>query len=316
MTRSADGWNTYRFQMSDLRASRRINGGEFRLLCDLPAGETFLLRRVEVARSPSTSNDEPQRLVDLRSIHFVLPPQPEVSIVIPIHNKLIYTLQCLQSISQDQIAHSYEVVVVDDGSTDRTVETLKQIAGLRCVALRVNRGFSEACNHGAAAARGRLLLFLNNDTVVQPGWLDELVAVMNNAPRVGVVGSRLIYPQTGEIQHAGVALNESGIPYHIGRDRPNEVDRSTETFEVDAVTGACLLTPRDLYQRLGGFDVGYRQEYQDIDYCLKVAADGKRVMYCGSSAVLHYECVTRNELCWRPCEDQELFLSRWHSRAA
>jgi GT2 family glycosyltransferase len=122
--------------------------------------------------------------------------------VIPVYNHLDHSLTCLRSIAAHPSRIAAEIIVVDDCSSDDTEATLPQIEGLRYQRNPQNLGFIGACNAGAAAARGDYLVFLNNDTAVQPGWLDALVETFDTQERVGLVGAKLIYPD-GRLQEAG-----------------------------------------------------------------------------------------------------------------
>ncbi|MDB4743118.1 glycosyltransferase [Planctomicrobium sp.] len=308
------GWTNCRFQLPDFSCQERINGGDFRIACGLDQGEEFRLQSVEVSRRKGHDATSLRPFNWLERIGFAPAKEPRVSIIIPVHNHLLYTLQCLQSIAIHPCQDSYEVIVVDDASTDDTRETLSQIPGLKLVSIDDNLGFTGACNRGAREAQGELLLFLNNDTVAMTSWLDEMVKVFDVERDAGVVGSRLIYPQTGEIQHIGIGFNHQGLPYHYERDDGEIESRSVSTEDVPAVTGACFLTPSKLFGELGGFDPIYESECQDIDYCLKVASKGLSNYCCGRSILLHYESVTRKELEGELTHDLKLLLDRWNSQ--
>ena len=131
---------------------------------------------MEVTRSPASNDNVPPAFA-MAPIAFLPTATPVVSVVIPVHDRLLYTLQCLQSVATHRIVAPHEIIVVDDGSTDGTAAALDRIRGLRRVSLDANLGFTRACNRGAEAAAGEFLLFLNNDTVTQPGWLDAMVDV-------------------------------------------------------------------------------------------------------------------------------------------
>ena len=127
---------------------------------------------------------------------------PEVSVVIPVFNQARFTWRCLKSLARHATRHSFEIIVVDDGSTDETPQALAKIPGLHYLTNGSNRGFVYSCNRGASVARGRYLVFLNNDTQVLPGWLDELVLTFAAFPDAGLAGSKLIDPD-GHLQEAG-----------------------------------------------------------------------------------------------------------------
>ena len=122
-------WKTHEFSIPDLRPSGRINGGDFRIACDKVGGESFFIRRLEVRRSEASSGANALPTLDVRGIGFARSSSPDVSIVIPVHNQLAYTTQCLQSISTHGAECSLEVVVVDDGSTDGTAALLSRVDG-------------------------------------------------------------------------------------------------------------------------------------------------------------------------------------------
>lgn len=304
-------WQTLHFKLPDLQPQERINTGDFRIVCGSRNRDPFFLRSVEIIREAGTSGKNPSPIAALQKMGFPPTDAPRVSVVIPIHNHLIYTLQCLQSLAANPSSSPVEIIIVDDASTDGSAAALRSIPGLRVLELKTNLGFTGACRHGAAHARGEFILFLNNDTVAHPRWLDEMLAVVDAHPKTGAVGSRLIYPQTGKEQHIGIAYDDRGRPYHLDRDGGTALGPLNATWPVPAVTGACLLTPRALYEAVDGFDPLYDQECQDIDYCCKVAEAGYAIYYCGASVLLHYESITRKEIRWAPERDVKTFLEVW-----
>ena len=172
-------------------------------------------------------------------------PQPRCSVVIPVHNKAALTRQCLDSILDNQPEVPFEIVVVDDASTDFTQALLLDYGkAVRVVRLDKNAGFATACNAGSATGNSDYLLFLNNDTIVQPGWLDTLVAYADEHPEAKIVGSKLLFPD-GTIQHAGVAFDLSGDPLHIYAGFPADHPAVNKSRRFQAVTAACLLIDRD-----------------------------------------------------------------------
>ncbi|HWW77791.1 MAG TPA: glycosyltransferase family 2 protein, partial [Pyrinomonadaceae bacterium] len=221
-------------------------------------------------------------------------PSPDrpvtASVIIPVFNKAEFTFQCLRSLVREVDFGDTEVIVVDNASTDETAELLSHFKGfVRVIRNAENRGFVDACNQGAAESRGRYLVFLNNDTVVLPGWLEALVETAGRDESAGAVGSLFLYPD-GRIQEAGAIVWSNGEAFHYGWGRSPEDRRFTFAREVDYCSGASLLIRRELFERLGGFDRRYAPAYyEDTDLCMGVRSLGYKVVYQPHSRLYHFE---------------------------
>jgi GT2 family glycosyltransferase len=237
------------------------------------------------------------------------------SIVVPVHDRAGLTRQCLEAIFADPPEAPFEVVVVDDASTDSTPEVLAAFGKrVRVVRRTENGGFARACNDGAREARGDLLLFLNNDTVPLPGWLDAMLAYRERNPGAAVVGSKLLFPDD-TIQHAGVVICSDGRPRHLYAGFPARHPAVDRSRRFQAVTAACMLLPRAVFEDAGGFDTAFRNSLEDADLCLRLGERGHEVHYCHESVLYHLESVSRER---RSKDDQanaRLFAERWEGRA-
>lgn len=240
---------------------------------------------------------------------------PETSIVIPVWNRAPFTRRCLEAVARTVDPAQTEVIVVDNGSTDETAALLRQPPlPLRVVTNTSNLGFARACNQGAHASRGRLLVFLNNDTEPEPGWLEALRASAAE-PGVGLVGARLLYPATRRVQHAGIGLNPDGVPDHLWRSAAEDDPRVTEPRDVAMVTGACLAVSREVFDQLGGFDEEYRNGVEDVDLCLAARARGLRVRYEPRAVVLHHEGATEGRFDHADANLRR-FFAKWSTELA
>lgn len=225
---------------------------------------------------------------------FALPcaAQPRVSVIIPVHGKLPYTLACLRSIANHGAQASFEVIVVDDASPDDSAAILAQIDGLRLLRNSTNLGFIGSCNAGAGAARGEYLLFLNNDTQVTPGWLDRLLDAFATEPGCGMAGSRLAYPD-GRLQEAGGIVYADGSAWNYGRFERRDDPQFLFRRDADYISGAALMIDAALFRQIGGFDPRYAPAYcEDMDLAFEVRAAGRRVIYVPDSLVVHCEGVS------------------------
>jgi GT2 family glycosyltransferase len=232
------------------------------------------------------------------------------SIVIPVYNQAALTRQCLETLvaSPPEVAE-LEVVVVDDASSDSTSQVLADYEGrVRVVRNERNLGFAGACNRGAANASGEWLVFLNNDTIPQPGWLDALLRYASGRDGIGVVGAKLLFPN-GRIQHAGVVFAKSQAPHHIYAGFPADHPAVNKSREYQVVTAACALIRRDLFEDAGAFDTAFVNGYEDVDLCLRLRHLGYEIHYCHESVVLHLESATRDYLA--DPANFRLFLERW-----
>ena len=229
------------------------------------------------------------------SAHDIVLPssaEPVVSIIIPMYGKVDYTLRCLYSIAENVPSINVEVIVVDDCSPDTSSEVLQSVRGLRVVTRPQNGGYIEACNDGACEARGIYLHFLNNDTEVTAGWLDELVRTFTLFPGAGLVGSKLVYPD-GRLQEAGGIIWRDGSAWNVGRQQDPLQPAFNYARDVDYCSGASLILPKILFDELGGFDRHYRPAYgEDSDLALKVRDRGYHVIYQPLSVVMHHEGIT------------------------
>ena len=252
---------------------------------------------------------------------------PSVSIVIPCHNGLSYTRACLHTLTETLPAwFRGEIVVVDDASSDGTAEFLaslrKKDPRVKVVRNRSNGGFLAACNAGAKAAKSDYLLFLNNDTVLLPGWLPPLLAVFDERPDAGVVGGKLLF-EDGTLQEAGGVVFSDGSAAKVGYFDPDvEAPLYQHVRETDYVSGAFLMTPRELFNEIGGLDplygFGY---YDDDDYCFAVWASGRRVYYQPESVIVHVEGASAGTdlsegLKKSQVANQALFIEKWKRELA
>jgi GT2 family glycosyltransferase/glycosyltransferase involved in cell wall biosynthesis len=227
-----------------------------------------------------------------RPIEFPIHEQVEVSIVIPVFNQLRFTQACLASLQEHLETERFEVIVVDDCSTDGTAEAVAQIPGVVYLRNETNCGFIASCNSGAEKARGKYLVFLNNDTLVRDGWLGALVDTFAEEPQAGIVGSKLIYPD-GRLQEAGGIIWQDGSGWNYGKFDDAGKPAYNHLREVDYCSAAALMIPKALFHGVGGFDSRYAPAYyEDTDLAFKVRRAGYRVLYQPLSEIIHYEGAT------------------------
>jgi GT2 family glycosyltransferase len=261
------------------------------LVCQSDESTRHTNDRHAAGRTAVYSLPEPET-IEPDSIRFPYFETPEVSILIPVYGKLEYTLTCLESLANNPSDISFEILVLDDQSPDDSANELAKVENVRVIVNPVNLGFVRSCNHGAKQARGKYLCFLNNDTVVKPGWLDELHKTFKVFPGAGLVGSKLIYPD-GNLQEAGGIIWQDGSAWNFGNMQDPGLPQFCYAREVDYVSGAAIMVPAELYAELDGFDGIYAPAYcEDSDLALKIRDRGYRVIYQPMSEVVHFEGVT------------------------
>ena len=244
--------------------------------------------------------------------------RPQVSIIIPVYNKWVYTAACLRSLLEVKGKYSFEVIVVDDQSSDETAEQLANIDGLIHLRNEKNLGFVGSCNRGARHARGEYLVMLNNDTQVLEGWLDELIDTFEREPLAGLVGARLVYPD-GSLQESGGIVFNDGSGWNYGRGKQAENPEFLFLREVDYCSGACIALKTKYFQEIGAFDERYAPAYyEDTDLAFRVRESGFKVFIQPLSAVIHHEGITSGTDTSSGAKkyqliNQKKFVERWQT---
>jgi O-antigen biosynthesis protein len=240
-------------------------------------------------------------------LHPRLEEEPPVSIVIPTagqsrevrYEDTILVSRCVRSIVETSTYRNYEIVCVMDSESDGALaDQLRGVAGdrVRTVPYDQPFNFSAKINLGAVRSEGEHLLLLNDDMeVITPNWIERLV-MYSSIAEVGAVGGRLLW-EDGRLQHAGVGF-EHGLPGHLYRGFSKEFRGYANAVLVAqnrlAVTGACLMTRRELFEEVGGLTTTLPVNYNDMDYCLKLRAGGRRVVYDPDTVLYHFESSTRS----------------------
>ncbi len=214
---------------------------------------------------------------------------PVVSVIVPAFGQVPATLRCLRAVAASDTRTPFEVILAEDASGDPEVALLEEVIGLRLLRRDANLGFLHNCNEAALHARGRYLLFLNNDTEPLPGFLDALVRVAEALPDAGLVGSKLLFPD-GRLQEAGGIIWQDGTGWNYGRGDDPALPQYNTLRETDYVSGASILLRRDLFEELHGFDPAFAPAYyEDVDLAFRLRARGLRVIFQPASVVIHHE---------------------------
>lgn len=219
-------------------------------------------------------------------------PRRSVSIVIPVYNQISYTLRCLEAVRECTRDLDYQIIVVDDCSSDQTALMLSARRDITYIRNATNLGFIGACNAGARAATKNYVCFLNNDTEVCPGWMSALLNTFDTFEHVGLVGSKLVYPD-GRLQEAGGIIWADFSGWNWGRLGDRNAPAYNYARQVDYCSGAAIVVPRALFRALGGFDSHFAPAYgEDSDLAFKVRALGLKTLYQPLSLVIHHEGIT------------------------
>lgn len=213
---------------------------------------------------------------------------PLVSVIMVLHNRAELTLRCLRSIV-NWADVPYEVIAVDNDSHDETAEILDRVRGVRIIRNESNLHFLKAANLGTQAARGKHVLFLNNDSEIQVGALGSAARILDSNADVGAVGGKIIL-NNGLLQEAGSYLLPDGFSAQFGRGQSPFASEFMHRRDVPYCSGAFLMTPRRLFEDMGGFDTAFMPAYcEDVDYCMRLWQKGLRVVFNPDSILLHHE---------------------------
>ena len=247
------------------------------------------------------------------------PERPDASIIIPVHDKLIYTLCCLNALLIGTSRSSFEIIVADDLSADATPDVVGAIGGVvRRRRNAENLGFTRNCNQAAASARGDVVVLLNNDTIPLPGWLDELVATLRADVSIGLAGCKLVNAD-GTLQEAGGIVWSDGSAWNFGRGDDAAAPQYNYVKDVDYMSGAAIAVPKPVWERLGGFDELFEPAYcEDTDLAFRVRAVGLRTVYQPFSAVVHHEGISHGRDQSRGVKSYQVrnnrrFFERWRA---
>ena len=244
---------------------------------------------------------------------------PRVSIVVPVHGRWGLTAQLLELLADQPMEAEAELIVVDDASPDGSATELAALGRhvgrlpLRVVSHPENVGFASACNSGADVAEGELLVFLNNDTLPEAGWLDELVGHTDRHPGAAVVGAKLLHVD-GTVQHAGVVIGQDRNPHHVYAGFPGDHPAVTHHRRMQVVTGACMLVRTEAFAAADGFDTAFRNGHEDVDLCLRLGELGHEVHYCAGAVLVHLESASRGRRTAESAANGRLYRRRWADR--
>ena len=237
---------------------------------------------------------------------------PMVSIIIPNKDEKASLKLCLDSIKKKTTYDNYEILIVENNSTSTEIfeyyKELEKEERIRVITWDGPFNYSAINNFGVKHARGELLLFLNNDVeVLSGGWMEELVA-NTQRPEVGITGVKLLYPD-GTIQHAGTVIGMGGIAGHmlvgLKGDRAGYLNKAVTQMNYSAVTAACMMMKRSIFEALGGFEEQLAVAFNDVDLCLRTVAAGSLVVYNPYVELRHYESKSRG------AEDSEEKIRRF-----
>jgi len=255
-------------------------------------------------------------LPGLYRIRWHLKDTPLVSIIIPVRDRVDVLSRCVKSIFEKSTYRNWELLIVNNQSSEaetlRFLDQLSKLPNVTVLDYNDRFNFSKINNFAVNHARGGVLLFLNNDVeVVTPSWLEELLGYAEQ-PAIGAVGAKLLLPD-GRIQHGGVVLGLSGGADHafygLPGDEPGYFGLAAVARNCAAVTAACLMTRRRVFEEVGGFDPSLDVAFNDVDLCLKMLAAGYRVVWTPFAVLYHYESSTRRKA--HPVENTRYFLKKW-----
>lgn len=287
--------------------------GVSRRLDDCLIGNTIQTSRL-ILNSPVLTH--PKTAGEYETLYVPACEKPTVTIVIPVYNQFEYTYLCIKSIIENSGDVAYEIIIADDCSTDLTTEIDEIIHGVHTIHNESNLRFLRNCNNAAKQARGQYILFLNNDTQVQADWLAPLIELIERDDSIGMVGSKLVYPD-GRLQEAGGILWQDGSAWNYGnRANPDEPEFNY-VKEADYISGAAIMIRKSLWEEIGGFDERFVPAYcEDSDLAFEVRKHGCKVMYQPKSVVVHFEGIsngtdtTSGQKAYQ-VTNQKKFLEKW-----
>ena len=256
-------------------------------------------------------------------VRYQIEGTPLVSIIIPTRDKVEVLKKCMESIQNKSTYGNYEILVVDNQSTEeetfRYFRELEASDGVRILPYDQHLNYPALNNYAVSQVKGEYLLFLNNDTeVITPGWIEAMLEFAQRKD-VGSVGALLYYPDD-RVQDAGVVIGIGGVADHVFRGIPRGVNgyfgRHRIIQNMSAVTAACLMMRKSVFEEIGGFDAGFSHAYNDIDLCLRVRDEGYLVVYTPYAELYHCESLSRGfedtpEKMIRDCKEAKLFFEKW-----
>jgi glycosyltransferase involved in cell wall biosynthesis len=310
----------YHWRMHENSVAFNTYSKSYAYLAGKKAIEEALLRRKEEGRVEMLEDD----MLGFYSIRYEIKEYKKVSIIIPAKNKMELLKQCVDSIFSKSTYKDFEVIVIDNGSTEKDFFDLienysnKYKNKFVCYHYDVPFNFSKLINYGAEKASGDYLLLLNNDTkIITPDWIEAMVEQAQRAS-IGVVGAKLLFPDE-TVQHAGIIFDKISMPKHVFAGESKYLCNLplNSINNYPAITGACQMIKRSLFEFLHGYDEDFAIEFNDIDFCLKAIKQGYYNVYLPHVELYHYESVSRGsshstaEKYERYLKEHERFVKTW-----
>lgn len=287
----------YHWRIHDRSTASSIHTKNYAIAAAQKAIEEALYRRGEPGRVTL-----PKENAGCYIVRYEIREFRPVTIIIPTRDLGAVLDQCLTSIFRKTNYPNYEVLVIDNGSTDPATFAVfdrwqaQEPKRFRCEPLNIPFNYSKLNNYAVEHAHGDYLLFLNNDIeVITPEWLTAMVEQVQR-PSIGAVGARLLYPD-GTIQHAGVVAGIGGVAGHSHKHFPGDhIGYFSQIQAINnyaAVTAACLMCRREVFEQVGGFEEDLAIAFNDVDFCFKILEQGYRNVYLPHVLLYHHESKSR-----------------------